>query len=236
MSAPIILISSFATEEANAVYKLNDTYVNAIYKAGGIPFILPCTADLEVCKKAVEIADAVIIPGGADVSPYMYGEAPVRQVTYARRTNDLFDIELIKLAIAANKPLLGVCRGLQIINVALGGSLYQDIPSQIPNSQCHLQDSCMRDEPFHFVNVEPGSRFAKIFGMDKIETNTYHHQCIKDLAKGLKAVGHTADGVIELIEGTDANILGVQFHPECMRERYAHMHNVFVEFIADAKK
>lgn len=236
MHRPLIGITSFKTEDQYPIFKLNADYVEAVYKAGGIPVIMPQTTDLEVCKKFAETLDGLIIPGGADVSPMFYGEQPVKEVTYIRADNDRFEFEILKLCLEAKKPILGICRGMQLINVAFGGTLWQDIPSQIPDAMGHLQDSSLRNEPFHTVNLEEGSRIAKIVGADSVDTTTYHHQCIKDLAEGLKVTGKTSDGIIEVVEGTESDIIAVQWHPEGLACKNEGILNLFKTLVESAGK
>lgn len=216
------------------VYKTNQTYVEAIIRAGGIPVMLPAALSAEECVHYAQILDGLLVPGGDDVSPYLYGEETMPQVTYLNRHMDLFEIELIRKMATANKPVLGICRGHQIINVAFGGTLYQDLDKQVPEHICHLQSSAIREEPFHKVSLEEHSRLASIFGQSAVETNTYHHQAVKDVAPSLKIVGRTSDGVVEAIESESQFIVGVQWHPEGMACRYPVFDKLFQAFIKEA--
>ena len=196
-------------------YQINTGYVDSIIDAGGIPVVIPVTAHREELATYLEMVDGILIPGGEDIAPDYYGEDPAPQVNYINRVKDLFELELIRLAREQHKPIFGICRGLQMLNVALGGTLYQDIPSQVPGSICHLQSMDLRNVGTHRVKLDENSLIGSILGAE-VFTNTYHHQAIKDLAPGLVAVGHTSDGIIEAVEHTSEPIFAVQWHPEGM--------------------
>lgn len=229
---PIIGVTAFLNEETKKIYKTNSSYIEAIIESGGIPFMIPTVVDIANCRQIVGHLDGLLVPGGPDVTPSLYNEEPCPQVTYARKKVDLVEIELIRLAKEYNKPIFGICRGIQIINVAFGGSLYQDIASQYKNEMCHRQNPNITDEPTHKVYLEKNSHIAKIIKDTVIEVNSYHHQAVKDLAEEFKAVGWAKDGVIEAMESQDAKIMAVQWHPELMTKRYEHSKGLFDAFIA----
>lgn len=222
------------TVNGKMVYTTNDTYVKAILDAGGLPLLIPACGHEEDYAELAEQLDGLLIPGGYDVNPLLYGEEAIPQTTYARQADDLFEYALIRKMAEWNKPILGICRGIQVINTAFGGTLYQDIPAQRPESGCHRQEGGIRYEPFHHVDLEPDSRMAAIFGTHTLQVNTYHHQALKDVAEGFRVSGRARDGIIEAFEHEKQYILAVQWHPECMYEVHPIFKKLFDDFIAKA--
>lgn len=159
--------------------------------------------------------DGLVLQGGVDVSPVMYGETPLSDDWSGDPVRDAYELELLNAFIARGKPVLGICRGAQLINIALGGSLFQDIPTQLPDALPH-RDLELFDRLRHEVLIEPGSRLAHLYrGTTRMRTNSLHHQSVKRLGKGLAVEAVTADGVIEAIRSTGPDYLfGVQWHPE----------------------
>lgn len=234
--APVIGMTAFLNEDNGRVHKINTSFVEAILKNGGIPLIIPVTSDRSYIADMVERIDGLLIPGGQDVAPHLYGEEPCPQVTFARAQDDLFEMELIRQVRAAGKPILGICRGEQIINVTFGGTLYQDIPTMVKSSINHVQSLKIRSEAMHFAEVMPDSHLAKLLGVTKVHINTYHHQSVKDVAEGFKVVATAKDGIIEAIESQDGSIIGVQWHPELMLEGAEEFKRLFEGFIALCSK
>lgn len=234
--AAIIGMTAFLNEENGRVHKISTSYIEAIIKAGATPLIIPVTENHNYIAQLVEKIDGLLVPGGQDVAPYLYGEEPAPQVTFARARDDIFEIELIKTVRQANKPILGICRGEQILNVAFGGSLYQDIPTMVKTSMGHVQSLAIRDEPMHFVDIKEGSALANLLGKTKVHVNTYHHQSVKDVAPGFVVVGTAKDGIIEAIESDDGRMIGVQWHPELMQKRADEFIKLFDGFIALCEK
>lgn len=216
MKKPRIGLISFSSPLINADFSVMwNSYIAAIQDAGGLPVLMPVSAHLEDCRTYMDMVDALLVPGGEDMHPKYFGEDPVRQVNHINLLKDEYDLELIRLAREQNKPIFGICRGLQVLNVALGGTLYQDLPSQVPGSISHLQDSRLPALGIHKVKMAPDSILGGILG-EEIYTNSFHHQGIKDLAPELRAVGWTGDGIIEAVETADGRIYAVQWHPERM--------------------
>ena len=193
--------------------KLGMTYVESVRKAGGIPFVIPLTTDTSQISDIVSVIDGLIMSGGEDVSPFLFSEEPHVKLGEVVPDRDVFDLELIKQAIAAGKPVLAICRGEQVLNVALGGSLYQDIPSQVEGAVQHSQKA-PRDYGSHSIKIVEGSLLYKLLGVNEIKVNSFHHQSVKDLGTGLKVTASAPDGVVEAIELEGGRGLGVQFHPE----------------------
>lgn len=187
-----------------------DTYVRAVSLAGGIPVVLPPVSSPDEADVLIRRLDAVIMTGGEDVNPAMYGEEILNQTVHFNTRRDSADSLIIRAATHRRKPILAICRGSQILNVVLGGTLYQDIPTQLPGS-VHRQPKDV-EGPFHAAILEDGSLLGILFGCDTLMVNSFHHQAVKDIAPSLKVTARAADGVIESYEGD--RILGVQFHPE----------------------
>lgn len=197
---------------------VNNDYVISTIKAGGVPLILPVVNEEEIIKKQVEAVDGIIITGGYDVDPLLYNEEPTNKQGYTLRERDDFDIAIINYAIKLRKPILGICRGIQILNVAFGGTLYQDI-SDIEGAYIKHNQSSKPDFPGHSVKIEKATKLSDIFE-GTIVTNSFHHQAVKDVAKGFIVTALAADGVIEGIEKEDEEfVVGVQWHPEMMAAR-----------------
>ena len=211
-SLPIIGISG--THGPDGAVRVPTAYITSVLRAGGVPVVLPVINDPEVIKQMIASIDALILTGGEDVDPFRYNEEPLPLLETINPVRDSFDVTLIRYAMARNLPLLGICRGHQIMNVYFGGTLYQDIPSQRKNVLKHRQQA-----PFwhgtHRVHLKEGSLFARILGTTTIMTNSYHHQAVKNIAPGFVATGHTSDGVIEAMEmHGNPRVFSVQFHPE----------------------
>ena len=150
MKKPIIGMTAMYSSEGD-VNATRSTYIRAIQQLGGEVITLPTTTDLEICERLIECLDGLLVPGGPDISPLLYGEEPIPQMGVSRMYEDKFEIELIKCAKKAGKPILAICRGLQLVNVAFGGSLYQDIPAQFSSKIAHKQAANIREEGTHTV-------------------------------------------------------------------------------------
>lgn len=234
-NAPLIGISCGGSETMTT---LKTTYSDAVRLAGGIPVLIPVLRDSVVISELVRHLDGVILSGGEDIDPQYYGEEPIPELGTVNAPRDTFDVLLIRTALRQYKPILAICRGEQVLNVALGGSLYQDIPSQIPASELkHRQDEPATVATQTIVIAE-GSRLRQIVGVDSLAVNSHHHQAVKDLAPGLVITARTSDGIVEAYESlpgwdfTDGSIwtsstrfgqqgqliLAVQFHPEAFAQ------------------
>ena len=208
---PLIGISLGWSETKNSV---NNTYVNSILMNGGVPYLIPVTDDVEVLRQVVAQLDGIVFTGGEDFAPAYFGEEEHEHLGEVNVNRDTYDLTLFKLASDRNIPTLGICRGLQLINVGMGGTLYQDLPSQKPSDINHRQEEA-GTVATHSVSVVEGSLMHQILGEKEIQVNTFHHQAIKKLAPGLKIVGWANDSVPEMIEAyPNRQILGTQFHPE----------------------
>ena len=208
---PLIGISQGYSEKKNSV---NTAYVNSVLMNGGVPYIIPVTDDVEVLRQIMAQLDGIVLTGGEDFDPAYYGDPAHEKLGEVNDPRDTYDLTLFKLAKDRNVPILGICRGLQLINVGMGGSLYQDLPSEKPSDINHRQE-VEGTIATHGVSIVKGSTMHEILGQDEVQVNTFHHQAIKKLAPELKIVGWANDSVPEMIEAfPNRQILGVQFHPE----------------------
>lgn len=235
ISANLITIEtgSFIGRERAAV---GDDYIQSVQQVGGVPLVLPMIKEQRLIEQQVEVIDGLLLSGGGDVSPLLYGEEPKRELGAICTDRDAYELELVHIAHRLGKPIFGICRGLQMLNVALGGSLYQDIAAALSTSFQH-QSKAKPDEAIHTVAILPHTRLQSILNENMIITNSFHHQAIKDLAPGLIVNARTQDGLIEGIEGAnDLFILGVQWHPELMIQKHSKMLKLFHAFVEAARK
>ncbi len=220
--------------------KLNEAYYRALEKAGAVVFAIPVYDDHKNITELVDLLDGVLFSGGVDVDPHFYGEEPEKGLGQVTPKRDELEIKLCQAFFKAKKPIFGICRGIQLINVALGGSLYQDIYSQCENVLKHSQDAPSY-HPTHKIHLVQESFIHSLFKKSSIMVNSFHHQAIKKIAPVLKIVAYSQDNIIEAVEKIDADdfVLGVQWHPERMFERYREqmrLFEVFVERCADRRR
>ena len=222
--SPIIGISSY---RSGASHVVGNTYVNSVRMAGGVPLIIPVTTDDAQIEAILNAIDGLIMTGGEDFDPLKwYGEEPLRANEQIAPERDEFDVKLIRAAVAKGIPVLGICRGQQLMSVAFGGSLYKDIPSQVKSSYVkHRQGDTPGYYGTHTITIEKGSILAEVTGSNKAVVNSFHHQAIKAMPAGFKVTARSADGIIEAVERVaplkdyadgGAVIFGTQFHPEIM--------------------
>lgn len=193
----------------------------AFIKLGAIPLIIAFPDDVskvdQLAQDYVQLIDGLMLPGGPDADPTFYGEEPHPKIGMTLYQKDRFEIALIKAALAADKPIFGICRGIQIMNVAMGGTLYQDLESQYPELKIQHPQATLGQFATHHVELTAGSKLAKLYGRSTIKVNSRHHQAVKAVGKGLKVTAVAPDGVVEGMESTDTDLfLGVQWHPENM--------------------
>ncbi len=206
-------------------FVMETTYARAVAKAGGIPLLLPSlSADRALLENTVEKIDGLLLPGGRDMDPKFYNEEPhpkLRLMSIQRTESELI---LLERATKQNIPVLGICGGMQLINVFFKGTLYQDIFSLIPNALTHEKGSV------HEIYVEEGTLLGEIIRKKNFAAKSYHHQSVKALGNGLRVCANSPDGVIEAIEGTDSHfMLGIQWHPE--REESEISNRIFQAFL-----
>lgn len=194
--------------------KLNEGYYKSIWRAGGVPVIIPPIADTDVLINTLEHIDGLLLTGGADFNPLYAGEEPSPRLGGINAERDLPELLITQLAYNRQIPMLGICRGIQTLAMALGGKVQQDI-SDVAQIR-HSQDAD-RSEPTHSVTIEPDSTLFNIYNKEKLFVNSFHHQAVCDPGERFRVTARSADGIIEAIESRDyKSILGVQWHPECM--------------------
>jgi putative glutamine amidotransferase len=195
-------------------------YVAGVAEAGGAPVVLPPVGERRMAEAVIGGLDGLLLSGGSDLDPFYYGEKPLPELGPTIPERDAFEVALLEAALAREIPVFGICRGLQVLNVVLGGTLYQDLPSQFDGGVLKHRQTTPKWQATHEVEVRGGSYLADVTGRGVVKVNSYHHQGIKDLAEGLVISARSADGVVEAIEGTDLSnrwLVGVQWHAEAMR-------------------
>src|SRR5512146_1121246 len=212
-------------------------YVRAIEELGGIPIVLPLVADLGARRRLLAHIDGLLLTGsGPDLAPELYGERQRYKFRVMSQRRATFELEMAQLARAADIPLLGICGGMQAINVAFGGSLYQDIPSQISSPLQHRQ-SDPATKLSHTVRVTPGSLLRRIVQTVTVRVNSSHHQSVKNVAPSLIASAVAQDGIVEAIESPAQRFfLGIQWHPEFLFERHRLHRRLFEAFLRAARR
>ena len=211
MLAAVIGVSDQCPPDKNGRdVRVRANYCTAIVKSGHLPLVISRFGDDKLIEEAVSRIDALVIPGGEDINPERYGDNPHPKLGKMNKERDDFDFRLFAAARRRGIPILGICRGCQLVNVACGGTLHQDIPSEYPESKLK------HNGEWHRIKLAPESRLAKLLGVTDAEVNSYHHQCAKKLAPGFRVVARAEDGVVEAIESEREPIIGLQFHPEIM--------------------
>ncbi len=197
-------------------FGINQSYVRALVAAGCAPVLIPLLDDDERLRAIYERLDGIVFPGGADVAPQEYGEEPIDNLNVVQPQRDRTELTLARWAFADDLPILGICRGQQVLNVALGGSLWQDLRHQGVTPVDHSdEDGRTRTALIHRVRLDPDSRLAQLIDETDIEVSSLHHQAVKTIAPQLKVTGTSEDGVIESLESDDRRFLiAVQWHPE----------------------
>jgi len=226
--------SSASSPGENARQYLNTTYVKAILNAGGVPVIIPNIVDNELVESYISSIDGLMLSGGVDVDPKCFGEERHERLGIVDASRDSTELALLKRALAVDMPIFGICRGIQTLNVALGGTLYQDLPDQAPSSIHHQQTEVKipRDQFSHSIRIEGGTRLKTIVGRDEMGANSMHHQALKSVAPGLVVTAHAEDGVIEAVEGPNHRFLiAVQFHPEETAPHDKYSRRLFEAFV-----
>ena len=220
MNPPVIGITTANGKRGvHAAVVLLETYVRALAEAGGIPLLIPAGLQAEGWQALCGRLDGILLSGGGDIAPERYAAGAdsglAMEIDPAR---DEIELGLVRSAAAGGLPFLGICRGCQVVNVALGGTLYLDIPTELPQAARHNYSSeTERSLLVHDVTIEPHGRLSQILGGTRLKVNSLHHQAVRDAAPGLQAVAHAPDGVVEALELPDHPFgLAVQWHPECL--------------------
>mgnify|MGYP002510143229 CR=1 FL=1 len=214
IAANILIMDSGMMPGIYRAYVNND-YVESLEKAGCIPVMLPVLSDIEDVKAQVEGLDGIVLSGGWDIDPFLYGEQPLVQQGFTMREVDRFYLAVIQAGDTLSIPIFGICKGMQAINIAFGGTLYQDIGSQMKTCFQHVQQA-PRYDATHKISIEKGSFLESVLGKEAM-VNSFHHQSIKTVASGFRITARAGDGVVESIERDSGSfICGVQWHPEMM--------------------
>ena len=243
MKKPIIGVVASLSQETRANIMestervfISEKFINSVEYAGGIPLILPYVEEMEDIKAQIDACDGIMLCGGMDIHPIYYGEEPHEKLGFVNSKEDEYQIKVARLSLNLHKPIIGICRGHQLLNIVCGGTLYQDM-SEVPLGTIKHDQISKRYEPYHSINIVKGTKLEKMLGSSTL-VNSLHHQCIKELGSGLKATAYSKDGIIEAIEmpGRDF-VMGFQWHPE---EMAAHknemMLGLFKEFIEKSRK
>jgi putative glutamine amidotransferase len=244
---PVILVAPSTArkgeEFSDASISLSNRYTDAVIAAGGLPQIFPATTSRAVITEAVQRCDGVLLTGGDDIDPQLYAkdlpEALAKTLGPLEPDRDLWEAGLIADVIEQQKPLLGICRGHQMLNVALGGTLVVDIATQVPGALNHRRMD-RKGEPVHDVQIAPDSLLARLTGRETLGVNSTHHQAVGTVAKTLRVVAASSDGVIEAVEWKEPAarpfLLSVQFHPERLIDSHPVFLRLFNSFVAACER
>jgi putative glutamine amidotransferase len=235
---PCIGITSSLTENQSGspVSQVSQAYINAVQNAGGIPIIIPVGLDTASLTDLLPRLDGLLLSGGGDIEPKRFNGRPHPKVSSVSPERDHMEFSLLEKALAVGKPLLAICRGIQVLNVAFGGDLYTHIQDQLQPALKHdWYPKFPRNKLAHTVSLKCGSKLHEIFGDGEIQVNSLHHQGIAKVGKGLEATAFAPDGVVEGLEVQDADFaLGVQWHPECLPNEKG-MQALFQAFVAASR-
>ncbi|WP_324668175.1 gamma-glutamyl-gamma-aminobutyrate hydrolase family protein [Geochorda subterranea] len=221
--------------EGAARLVLPRAYASAVEMAGGAPVLIPLVEDTRLAESYLEALDGLLLAGGGDVDPARFGEDPSPHLGSVDPERDALELALARRALELDLPILGICRGMQVLNVAAGGSLYQDIGAQVPHPLQHRQ-SAPRWYPIHEVRLEPESLVGRILQVESVRVNSFHHQAVRTVAPPFRVAAKSKDAVVEAVESrAHAFAVGVQWHPECMVERYPVQRLLFTAFVKAAR-
>lgn len=234
---PLIALTPYFNIDRDEPY-MRPAYLKAVCAAGGIPVILPLGLEEDSLGQVVDTFDGFLFTGGPDVHPFYFREETQSHCGNVCPQRDEMEFALLKLAMAVKKPVLGICRGIQVLNIGLGGDIYQDIPSQF-----HEEFPIAHTQPFgygipsHTVKVSPGTRLAGIAQCEAMKVNSMHHQAVRRVAPGLIATGFAPGGLVECVEKPDyPYFIGVQWHPEYLWEKDGAAARLFASFVEAARQ
>lgn len=230
MSKPVIGITTYG-RDARGRYTLPSEYVSAVQRAGGLPLLIPPAT--EEAEQVLRLVDGLILAGGGDIDPQQYGGAQHETIYSVDGARDRLELALAREAIRSRHPTFAICRGLQVVNVALGGTLIEHLPMVMGESVPHRTPT--REPTPHAVQVKPGSRLASILGVTELQPMSWHHQAIRRVADGFEAVAHAPDGTIEAAElKSHPWLIAVQWHPELTADRDPGQQRLFDALVAAA--
>lgn len=214
---------------------VTEAYIHAVEECGGIPILLPITTNEAFYPYYTSLCNGFLFCGGDDINPLLFGEEPLTDKGKINTQTDTFQISFMKYILSSRLPILAICRGMQILNIALGGTIYQDLSLRTSPSFNHSQLSEIRSETSHKISVSPNSILYDFLG-DTAFVNSFHHQSIHILGKGLKISAIASDGVIEAVESINSNfVCGIQWHPECLIYTVPPMKQIFLFFIKKSR-
>lgn len=241
VNRPLVAVSSGSLLDGRGVPRmtLNLSYLRALEAAGAAPLTIAPGMDREGIDGVLGICAGLVLTGGGDVAPARYNQGPTEHLKFVSDERDELELAAIEAANAAGLPILAICRGMQVLNVSLGGSLVQDIPAMVEGALAHSVEN-PRYEPAHPVEVAAGSRLAAVIGAGRTRVNSRHHQALAEIAKGLTVTAQAPDGVVEAVElPGERFVLGVQWHPEDMAGRAAFggsAERLFAAFVEAARQ
>ena len=213
------------------------TFVDCVLQAGGLPLLLPLTANKELLQQLSSLLDGLLLSGGNDLNPALYNQKPLTTASDHSDLRDTTEMALLRYSLSSNKPILGICRGMQLLNVYFDGDLHQTLNNDTPGNLDHDASTKLKtlEDTTHTLRLKPGSSLAQIVGSENIGANAHHHQAINALGKGVEAVAWAEDGVIEGIELPGyAYALGVQTHPESLTKIEPRWQKLFSSFVQAA--
>ncbi len=233
MMSPIIGVTASITVHGPAfgeTYTLSRRYVDAVQAAGGVPVIIPHNLTEAELWQLFERLDGLLLSGGGDIDPALFSEDPHPATDEIHSDRDRVELALARWVVEYDKPFLAICRGLQVLNVALGGSLVQDIPTEVPDALEHRfdYDKVARDYLAHPVKIAADSHLARVIQQEVVQTNSWHHQAVKQVGANLKVTGYSPDGIVEAAEVPGKRFaIAIQWHPEWMYDRYPEQRRLF---------
>jgi putative glutamine amidotransferase len=238
VGAPVIGISTIDDHDAAGMhaprFSLNQSYAKAVEAAGGIPILIPQIEEAERLRRIYEMLDGILLPGGLDIHPKYYGQEPHPALDPTDLGLDFVETTIIPWALEDDMPVMGICRGEQVLNVVMGGTLIQDIYTQYSTTIDHRESFKRRIRDFlaHDIAIDPDSRLRTLAGEDRIWVNTSHHQAVDRVAPGLRATAWSPDGIVEGVEAPERRFLmAVQCHPEEMWRKHAWARKMFKTFV-----
>jgi putative glutamine amidotransferase len=236
--APLIGVTTSITvgKSPERAY-VNSAYLHAIQRAGGVPVALPPQLDADALLRLLAEIHGLLLTGGGDMDPALFGELPHPTLYEVAPSRDVLETTAVRVVMERRRPILAVCRGIQVLNVALGGNLYQDLGTDPGMELRHSQPEA-RDQPTHKVVVEPGSHLARILDTEELEVNSMHHQAVKRLGAGLRAVAWAPDRIVEGVEAEDGSrfVVGVQWHPEELVGHSEPARRLFAALVDEARR
>ena len=215
---------------------LSQYYFRVIEEVGGVPMLIPPVKNPEVLDQVLDMVNGLILSGGGDVDPVHINEEPIVELGRITPDRDYTELELVKGALKRDLSVLAICRGMQLLNIVAGGTIYQDINSQIRKVLKHNQKA-PKWYPTHGIKVQEESKLFNIIGAKQLRVNSFHHQAVAKPALDFIVVGQSDDGIIEAIESQKHKfVMGLQWHPECMWERNHHSLKIFERFVKSAER